>query len=205
MGLGEGHGGLRRRINPMPRNYHKYISKSHIVKVPISSSIPYEIYKRLLNHRQKMSHPLDKCEFQATNIKCFGEGGSGLFHFSPISIVIGKNNSGKSTIVDMVEIAINIHKSATTRASQTRGNAQPSLDIKTEMLPNYLKGNFSASTSGGHIHGNHWEFATQFIGKKFTWRNFGADKRELINIEDNEKQPNEYHPNITNALNNSFG
>ncbi|MBM2837859.1 MAG: hypothetical protein HW415_484, partial [Deltaproteobacteria bacterium] len=37
------------------------------------------------------------------NYKCFGEDPQGFYHLRPINLIIGRNNTGKSTLLEMVE------------------------------------------------------------------------------------------------------
>lgn len=131
---------------------------------------------------KSMTHPLDGFDIQAVNIKCFDENGSGFFRFSPISIVIGKNNSGKSTVVDLLDIAINQQNSPTVRPSQRRGNSEASIDIVAPLSNAALERNFSNTSSGGGIPGRHGEFARKFIGIPAEWRYRTKKAAQLLRL-----------------------
>jgi putative ATP-dependent endonuclease of OLD family len=57
---------------------------------------------------------LEGIALKAVNIKCFGDNPAGFDAIKPINIAIGRNNSGKSTLLDVVEWA-NRSKSITLR------------------------------------------------------------------------------------------
>jgi AAA15 family ATPase/GTPase len=45
---------------------------------------------------------------KAQNVKCFGEEGFGYEEIKPFNIAIGRNNSGKSTLLDLVAYAVEV-------------------------------------------------------------------------------------------------
>jgi putative ATP-dependent endonuclease of the OLD family len=49
---------------------------------------------------------LEKASLKAKNLKCFGDTACGFDQIKPINIAIGRNNSGKSTLLDLLEHAI---------------------------------------------------------------------------------------------------
>ncbi len=95
--------------------------------------------------------------------KCFGATSQGFETVLPINIVIGRNNVGKSTLMEMIELA------ARWRQSQSSVRHQALTFTTTLEEPDLMAG-FPPSTSGGEVPGNHWEFAKQFVGKPFTWK-----------------------------------
>ena len=50
---------------------------------------------------------LEDIKLKCRNFKCFGDQPQGFEELKPINIIIGRNNSGKSTLLDLVEFAIN--------------------------------------------------------------------------------------------------
>jgi predicted ATP-dependent endonuclease of OLD family len=48
----------------------------------------------------------DKMSIKAKNLKCFGEKPQGLDCIKPVNLIIGRNNSGKTTLLDMLKLAI---------------------------------------------------------------------------------------------------
>lgn len=130
-----------------------------------------------------MTHPLAGFDIQGMSIKCFDEGGSGFFHFSPISVVIGKNNAGKSTVVDLIDISINRGKGSLVTPSQSRTGHRSALEVITPLTEAVLKRTFSASTSGGLLSGNHWEFGKLFVDAQATWGFGDNGQTEILMID----------------------
>jgi energy-coupling factor transporter ATP-binding protein EcfA2 len=130
-----------------------------------------------------MSHPLSGFEIQGVNIKCFDNTGSGFFHFEPITVIIGKNNSGKSTVIDILDISINLNKGPVVRPSQQRDQQVPFVDIVLPTSEALLAKGFRENTSGGHLPGNHFAYAKEsFLGGLFKWRMQGKANPELLSI-----------------------
>lgn len=103
---------------------------------------------------------------RATNYKCFGADPTGFDEILPLNIVVGRNNSGKSALLDIVDLACNYRHIAPFLYS---GTAKPELLVEATLGEAALKSTFSPSSSGGGINGNHWAFGKQFIGKKATF------------------------------------
>ncbi|MEP4950076.1 MAG: ATP-binding protein [Paracoccaceae bacterium] len=130
-----------------------------------------------------MPHPLSNFEIQGVNIKCFDDTGSGFFHFAPITVIIGKNNSGKSTVIDILDISINLDKGKVVRPSQQRDQQTPFVDIKQTTSEALLARGFKENTAGGHLPGNHFAYAKEnFLNGIFKWRMQGKANAELLSI-----------------------
>jgi chromosome segregation ATPase len=48
---------------------------------------------------------IEKYALKAANLKCFREA-QGFEEFKPFNVIIGRNNVGKSTLLDLVEFAV---------------------------------------------------------------------------------------------------
>ena len=135
------------------------------------------------NKELQMSHPLSDFKIQGVNIKCFDDTGSGFFHFAPITVIIGKNNSGKSTVIDILDISINLNKGTMVRPSQQRDQQTPFVDIIQTTSEALLAKGFANNTSGGHLPGNHYAHAKEnFLNGIFKWRMQGKANPELLSI-----------------------
>ncbi|MBW8034938.1 MAG: AAA family ATPase [Planctomycetes bacterium] len=49
---------------------------------------------------------LSTFSFKTANFKCFGEQEQGFDEIKPINVIIGRNNSGKSTLLDLLQYTI---------------------------------------------------------------------------------------------------
>ncbi|MER8581388.1 AAA family ATPase [Mesorhizobium sp. M1423] len=108
-------------------------------------------------------HPLEGFSVSARSFKSFGEENFPMLGFSPINIVIGRNNSGKSSLVDLVDLFITRGK----KFDPTKHNVggREFTFYMTQTIPEAtLRRVFPESTSGGVLGGNHWTFGQQFVG-----------------------------------------
>lgn len=105
---------------------------------------------------------LDGISIKVRNYKCFGNEEQGFDNICPINVIIGKNNTGKSTLLEIVKYAVNPDPSIGSLGHKGRApevfQTQP-LDEQT------LRKVFREDTKGGVISGNHWEFGKRWIGK----------------------------------------
>lgn len=115
-------------------------------------------------------HPLSGFELSLHSVKCFDESGSGFFHFAPITLVIGRNNSGKSTIVDFLMEASRKNEASLFPSSMHRRGWQPWAKYRKVVDEEELQTVFSSAHNGGEVPGNHWTYGAQFIGTKVDWR-----------------------------------
>lgn len=101
--------------------------------------------------------------------KCFGEVASGFEAFSRINVLIGRNNSGKSTLIDVLDLCITRGKSFMAY-SQRRGTASYRLICSMSLDKSWLKKAFPEKTHGGGVPAsNHWIYGQKFIGETASW------------------------------------
>lgn len=107
---------------------------------------------------------LDDISVNIKNYKCFGESPQGFNEIKPINVLIGRNNSGKSSLLDLIEY---IAKPKDLGKFSHNGK-EPEITVTLPLKEEELKGVFPPNASGGEIGINHWDFGKKFIGSKIT-------------------------------------
>ncbi|WJI48406.1 AAA family ATPase [Mesorhizobium sp. C089B] len=122
-----------------------------------------------------MEHPLDGFEFSIKNFKSFGKEAFDLIGFRPINIVIGRNNSGKSSLADAINVCIS--RGGTYVDADHNVSGKPfSILIEREATEPALRKVFNQSLGGGDLPGNHWDYGKRLISKRgVIW--YGPDWR----------------------------
>jgi hypothetical protein len=100
-----------------------------------------------------------------SNYKCVGTDGCGFDVLLPVNLIIGRNNSGKSTLIDLIAYLVNPGDLSPAGSNGGLPRVTFSLVPPEEKLQRV----FSPNTSGGDIGGNHWNFGKRLIGKPVTW------------------------------------
>lgn len=78
----------------------------------------------------------------------------------PINILIGRNNSGKSSVIDILEFFTN--ENIFFREKDNINKIKFSIKLENE----HIEGIFQSNTTGGAITGNHYTYASEFIGRE---------------------------------------
>jgi putative ATP-dependent endonuclease of OLD family len=98
--------------------------------------------------------------------KCFGADAYGFDCILPINLIIGRNNSGKSALLDLIDF-LTAPRNLDQLGHQGK---KPKVILSSPLIASELQQAFSESTSGGRIPGaNHWQYGKQWIGKPFSW------------------------------------
>ncbi len=112
------------------------------------------------------------------NFKCFGEEAQGFEEIKPITLIIGRNNSGKSSLLDLIEHVTKPEISIPEELWHAR--QRPEIIGESVLTEAFIKPVFREERSRSGIPGrNHWEFGEKLIGSKLTWR---LDKRRGNNF-----------------------
>lgn len=98
---------------------------------------------------------MDVKKIDVINYKCFSN--IHIDNIKPINIIIGKNNIGKSSVLDIIE---GIYGS---RAI----NINTKIILTKEMDEDVISRVFQKNTSGGTIGGNHYEFGKNILDRIF--------------------------------------
>lgn len=133
----------------------------------------------MTSEAEEQAPPLDGFGLNIRGVKCFDDEGSGIFRFAPITFIIGKNNSGKSTILDVLQESIQ-DKTPIFQGSFSRNGVTPRLEITSRPNDSDLRRAFPPGVRGGGIHGSHWEYARDNLSPmEFVWE-FGQNKRGSV-------------------------
>jgi putative ATP-dependent endonuclease of the OLD family len=120
------------------------------------------------------------------NYKSFGNEEQGFETLRAINVLVGRNNSGKSALLDLVQFACS--HSGIPPATRNRAGETTVL-LSTCLSEPGLKRVFQEGTSGGPIGGNHWEFGKQFVGKPLIVKLLEGNKKTLGVIEGKKFEP----------------
>ena len=122
---------------------------------------------------------MDVKKIDVVNYKCFSN--IHIDNIKPINIIIGKNNIGKSSVLDIIE---GIYGSRTI-------NINTKIILTKEMDEDVISRVFQKNTSGGTIGGNHYEFGKKYIGRDISFIRKTDSSNQIP--DDFEK----YNPNLT--------
>jgi len=120
---------------------------------------------------------------KAKNYKCFKDE-TGFESIRRVNLIIGRNNAGKSSLLDLIEIVIK-GKYEFERFTW-RDNQQPQITFESEITETTTSQVFRSNISGGEIHGNHGTYGQKYIGKIIKWTKNGDGRNNvtLLNCND---------------------
>lgn len=98
--------------------------------------------------------------------KCFKKA-SGFDTLKRVNIIIGRNNVGKSSLLDIIEaVASNKYHFD---SSNWNNFETPQISLKTTLTQDVIDRTFSPRTTGGIIGTNHNIYGRKFIGREIIW------------------------------------
>lgn len=93
---------------------------------------------------------------------CFTDEWVGFDEIKPINLLVGRNNSGKSRLLDLVATAISPPDKRLFRDLQCR--------FVCELTEDELRRAFPEGTTGGALDGNHWyNHGRELVGRRLVW------------------------------------
>lgn len=117
----------------------------------------------------------------AKNYKCFNETGVGFDKIYPINLIIGKNNSGKSSLIDLIQFVIKPNEEFTNKG---RDNIKAEVLIEHKLIESEISRSFSSNTSGGGIPGSSFfQYGKGFLGKIYTYSIDSKGKKTFLKLE----------------------
>lgn len=122
---------------------------------------------------------LNDVTLKIRNYKSFGAEEQGYEELSPINLIIGRNNTGKSTLLDLVDYAT---RPRDLRHLGHRGQ-HPEVTVTNMLSEEELRTVFREDTGGGHIAGNHWRYGQRWIGKPITWILEAEGRKKFVALD----------------------
>lgn len=133
--------------------------------------------------------PITSMKFRG--YRCFATEWAGFNEYKPVNVIIGRNNVGKSQLLDLVSYACKGWPRATEPKCDFR--LRGSLDEKL------LRNRFPTNTSGGDLGGDHWvHHGLQFVDVPLLWERNRHGGVENIQIDDvYASRPGGHTPELT--------
>jgi len=131
---------------------------------------------------------MQKLSIKAKNYKCFKEL-AGFDVIKRINVLIGRNNSGKSSLLDLIEIVASCNY--TFDKATWRENAPPEIIFEAEISKDIVTRTFPEGRSGGSINCRHSQYGQSYVGKLLSWckRGKGQNNAEVIKCDDKGINP----------------
>ncbi len=131
-------------------------------------------------------YPLN-ISIKAKNYKCFGDEAQGFDNLQPINLIIGRNNSGKSALIDLVKFLTAPYD----LTGQGHVGRNPEIFLTTTLTEQEIKRVFNESTSIAEL-GNLLTYGSRYIGHSLTTKlapvpNSGQGNSGFVCIDEKNK------------------
>lgn len=101
-----------------------------------------------------------KTNIRFDRYKCFQRQNEQSVEMDSINVLIGRNNSGKSSIIDIIEYCTDNQKFRDSYDSFDR------ISVTYQLNENHISGGFHKGTSGGGLPGDHYKYGMNFEGEE---------------------------------------
>jgi putative ATP-dependent endonuclease of the OLD family len=126
-----------------------------------------------------------------SNYKCFGDEPQGFDDLRPINVIIGRNNAGKSSLLDVLKFAIGAFP--TLGVALHHKGKETRLHVPLKLTELQLRPVYPRGHSGGLVHMDFWEYGSRFLGAPIALEIFAGGKRQIskfpAGLIDPEGQP----------------
>jgi putative ATP-dependent endonuclease of OLD family len=132
------------------------------------------------------------CSLKVSNYKCFGDDPVGFDHILRVNLLVGRNNSGKSALLDIIEKATKEKVLFENHEKRRGSELDPKLLLRIPLEETAIRQVFSENRKSAHIPtANDWLFGKRFIGSEI---------EIILNAENKSKFSDLYMPNNTSSL-----
>jgi putative ATP-dependent endonuclease of the OLD family len=137
----------------------------------------------------------ENLSIKVRNFLCFGNEYSGFDNFKLINVLIGRNNCGKSTLIEVIK---SLCSNGQTILQLKHRNEKVDIILKDKLNEYEIKRFFREDTSGGEIGTNHWQYGRNFVDKYIEWT-VSLDGK-IIKTIDEQDPPNIAQENFNNIV-----
>lgn len=123
---------------------------------------------------------MNSFSLRATNFKCIGSEPQGFDEIRTINLIIGRNNSGKSTLVDLVNQAVDGGLGSGIAPVFWHKGSGPEFLSETTLAELELTQIFTDNTSGGNIRGPHSGMRGPLVGTQIVTRLIKTGSNEFV-------------------------
>lgn len=130
---------------------------------------------------------LKSIKFRGHN--CFKTEWTGFDPVRPINLIIGRNNTGKSRLLDLAQVLC---------TGKLTGNGWQ-YQCLTELDEKLLRSTFQENTSGGALNGNHWgDHGRHFVNAAVSWEFDEHQTPKNISLDSPERLESPWGPESAN-------
>jgi len=104
---------------------------------------------------------------RVANFKCFGGDAQGFERIAPFSIIIGRNNAGKSSLLDLLPFLT--RHNFDIPETFWHGGESPKIYARSKMPEEVVRRVFKENSRSGTIPGNHWNFGKRYVDTVIEW------------------------------------
>lgn len=130
---------------------------------------------------------IENDSIKVKNYKCFGDEEQGFGKILPINVIVGRNNSGKSTLLELIQYVA--HPDEAFQRLGYRRTRVPEVFLSHQLNEDELSRVFKKDTSGGPFPGNHWAFGSKLIDSIITYKLEPDNKHQFVDIATSVSTP----------------
>lgn len=116
---------------------------------------------------------------RASNLNCIGIEPQGFDEIRAINVIVGRNNSGKSSLINLVQLAIK--GDATVSPSHFHAGQAPTLFLQSTVTEEDIEQCYPGNTSNGVV-GNYRSFGNRFVGARITCSLTGKGVKDFVSL-----------------------
>jgi putative ATP-dependent endonuclease of OLD family len=124
---------------------------------------------------------LSEIGISVSNYRCFGDESQGLEKILPVNVIIGKNSSGKSALIDVIGMSVELKKST------AKGNKKTEFIFSEKLREEQIQGMYPPNDVAAYVRDagfqNFQDYGSQWIGKQIKWKSCIGYTNQILDCE----------------------